>query len=84
MGHFALVDDSSIVREVIVVANAAMDDLPFPESEPVGQAMLAQSGFQGLYLQCSYNANFRGAYPGRGWSYDPVSDVFVPPQVVES
>lgn len=81
MGHFALVDDQSIVREVIVVANAAMDDLPFPESEPIGQAMLADSGFVGTYLQCSYNGNFRGCYPGSGYTYDSDNDVFVPPGV---
>lgn len=79
MGHFAKIDDSNIVREVIVVANAAMDDLSFPDSEPVGQAMLAESGFIGTFLQCSYNASFRGCYPGQGYSYDPVNDVFVPP-----
>lgn len=79
MAHFAEVDDQDIVRSVIVVANAAIDDQPFPASEPLGQAMLAESGFTGRYLQCSYNGNFRGAYPGMGWSYDPVADVFVPP-----
>ena len=79
MGHFTRVDDENIVREVIVVANAAMDDLPFPDSEPVGQAMLAESGFVGTYLQCSYNGNFRGCYPGSGFTYDPTADVFVPP-----
>ena len=83
MGHFALVDDQNIVRQVIVVANAAMDDLPFPDSEPVGQAMLAESGFTGTYLQCSYNASFRGCYPGTGYTYDPILDVFVPPPAPE-
>lgn len=79
MGHFARIDDENIVRQVIVVANAAMDDQPFPESEPLGQAMLADSGFTGTFLQCSYNASFRGCYPGSGYTYDPVADVFVPP-----
>lgn len=79
MGHFARIDESSIVREVIVVANAAMDDQPFPASEPLGQAMLTESGFDGTFLQCSYNGNFRGCYPGIGYSYDPVNDIFVPP-----
>lgn len=83
MGHFALVDDGNIVREVIVVANAAINDLPFPDSEPVGQAMLADSGFTGTYLQCSYNGNFRGCYPGQGYTYDPILDVFVPPTQIE-
>lgn len=79
MGHFARIDDANIVREVISVANAAMDDKPFPESEPIGQAMLAESGFTGTWLQCSYNANFRACYPGTGYTYDQTLDVFVPP-----
>jgi hypothetical protein len=79
MGHFARIDDANIVREVLAVANAAMENLPFPDSEPIGQAMLAESGFVGTYLQCSYNAKFRGCYPGTGYTYDPVLDVFVPP-----
>lgn len=79
MGHFARIDDQNIVREVIVVANAAMDNQAFAESEPLGQAMLAESGFTGTWLQCSYNASFRGCYPGSGYTYDPVADVFLPP-----
>jgi len=79
MGHFALIDSANIVREVIAVANAAMDDLPFPESELIGQAMLAESGFTGIWLQCSYNGNFRGCYPGSGYTYDQALDVFLPP-----
>jgi hypothetical protein len=78
MGHFARIEDN-MVREVIVVANAAMNDKPFPDSEPIGQDMLAESGFVGLYLQCSYNSSFRGCYPGIGYTYDPALDVFVPP-----
>ena len=83
MGHFARIDQDNIVRDVIAVANAAMDDQPFPESEPIGQAMLADSGFTGTWLQCSYNASFRGAYPGMGWSYDPNLDEFIPPPAPE-
>jgi len=79
MGHFALIDDQNMVRQVIVVANAAMEDQPFPESEPIGQAMLVESGFTGTWLQCSYNASFRGCYPGSGYTYDPALDVFLPP-----
>lgn len=83
MAHFAQVDDQNIVRQVIVVANAAIEDAPFPDSEPLGQAMLAESGFTGTYLQCSYNASFRGCYPGTGYTYDPILDVFVPPPAPE-
>lgn len=82
MAHFARIEDG-IVREVIVVNNDAIDGGSFPDSEPLGQAMLAESGFQGTYLQCSYNGNFRGAYPGQGWSYDPDLDEFTPPSTPE-
>jgi hypothetical protein len=78
MAHFARIE-GNIVQEVIVVANAAIDGGVFPDSEPVGQAMLAESGFTGTYLQCSYSGSFRGAYPGIGWTYDPDNDVFVEP-----
>ena len=80
MGHFALVDDG-IVRNVITIANAALDDLQFPESEPVGQEFIATlpdlAAQAGTWWQCSYNANFRGCYPGMGFTFDGVN--FIPP-----
>lgn len=73
MAHYALVDDG-IVRNVITVANAAIDNLPFPESEPVGQAFIATlpdlAAQAGVWWQCSYNSNFRGIYPGMGYTFD--------------
>ena len=83
MAHFALVNEG-FVMNVITVANAAIDDLPFPESEPVGVAFIATlpdlAAQAGEWLECSYNANFRGVYPGMGFTYDPVLDVFVAPE----
>jgi hypothetical protein len=63
MAHFAKVA-SNIVEQVIVVLNSDCDDLPFPESEPVGQAFIASLGIEGTWLQTSYNGNFRGKYAG--------------------
>ena len=42
----------------------------FPESEPLGQAVLAESGFDGKWLQTSYNGKFRGKYAGIGDTFD--------------
>lgn len=81
MAHFARIDDTDTVCQVLAVSNAALDDLPYPESEPVGQALLAESGFAGTYLQCSYSASFRGMYPADGFRYDRQNDVFVPPGI---
>ena len=84
MGHFALVD-SGIVRNVICVANAVMDDLPFPESEPLGQAFIATlpdlAAQSGEWMQCSYNGNFRGVYPGMGFGFNGTE--FIPPAIEE-
>lgn len=78
MAHFALIEDN-VVQEVVVVSNAAIDDLPFPDSEPVGQAFLAECNLPGTFVQCSYNSSFRGTYPSPGWTYDPVQDIFIAP-----
>ena len=79
MQYFCRVDNRNIVHEVIVVTDEAVHNELFPESEPLGQAMLAESGFMGTWLQCSLDGNFRGCYPGSGYTYDPIADVFVPP-----
>lgn len=80
MAHFARIQDG-IVREVIVISNNAINGGTFPESEPLGQAMLAESGFEGLWLQCSYSGSFRSAYPGQGWTYDDQADAFIAPVI---
>jgi hypothetical protein len=56
--------------EVIVISNADIDDLPFPESEPVGQTFIAALGLNGDWLQTSYNGNFRGIYAGPGYTFN--------------
>lgn len=79
MAHFARVQDG-IVRQVIVVNNEAIEGGAFPASEPLGQALLAESGITGHWLQCSFSGSFRGTYPGPGSLYDADADEFVPPQ----
>lgn len=71
MAYFAQLDENNNVLEVISVNNETIDYLPFPESEPVGQEFIASLGITGVWLQTSYNANFRGVYAGIGYIYDP-------------
>jgi hypothetical protein len=83
MAHFAQIS-SNIVQEVIVVSNSDCDDLPFPDSEPIGQEYIASLGIAGQWLQTSYNGNFRGCYAGIGYSFDASIGKygeFVPPQL---
>ena len=78
MAHFAKMNGNQ-VEQVIVVSNDDVDNLPFPQSEPVGQAFIASIGLDGVWLETSYNNNFRGIYAGVGFTYDAVLDVFVAP-----
>lgn len=79
MAHFAKLDENNVVLEVIVVNNEALQNLPFPESEPIG-VEFCQSlfGANTVWKQTSYNGNFRGRYAGISDVYDPVKDEFMP------
>jgi hypothetical protein len=70
MAHFAQMTNG-LVSDVIVVSNDDCDNLPFPESEPVGQAFIASLGIEGEWLQTSYNGNFRGLYAGIDYTFNP-------------
>ncbi len=80
MAHFAKIDENNVVTEVIVINNDVVQNLPFPESEPIG-VEFCQSlfGVNTVWKQTSYNGNFRGRYAGINYTYDPVIDEFIPP-----
>jgi hypothetical protein len=78
MAHFAELDESNIVTQVIVVHNNELLDNGV-ESEAKGIAF-CQSLFGGNWIQTSYNDNVRGVYAGIGYSYNSDEDIFVSPQ----
>lgn len=81
MAHFAKLDDNNIVLDVNVVNNNDINNLPFPESEPIGVAFLTQwSGGYSNWKQTSYNNNFRKRYAGVGYTYDAALDAFITPK----
>ena len=55
--------------------------LDFPDTEPLGQKVLAESGFEGEWIQTSYNAKFRGKYAGIGDLWDGTN--FTTPTTIE-
>lgn len=69
MANFAEISNGQVQR-VIVIANEDCGNLPFPESEPVGQAFIASLGIPGEWLQTSYNNSFRGVFAGIDYIYD--------------
>ena len=93
MAHFASLDANNIVTYVCVVDNANCDNLPFPDSEPIGQEYLASLGLEGRWIETSYNTYIdvdgksqhrfggtpvRGCYATLDATYNEASDVFIP------
>ena len=66
MAHFAKLDNNNIVENVIVA------EKDFINSGAVGDEF--------LWIQTSYNGNFRGKCAGIGDTWDKVNEVFISPQ----
>ena len=81
MAHFAELDATNTVTQVIVVHNNELLDNGV-ESEAKGIAF-CQSLFGGNWVQTSYNGNIRKNFAGIGYTYDSVRDAFIPPKPEE-
>lgn len=85
MAHFAQLDEANIVTQVIVVNNETIENLPFPESEPIGISFCQSLfGSNTKWKQTSYNASFRKNYAGIGFTYDGTHDAFIAPKPFNS
>jgi hypothetical protein len=79
MASFVKLDENNIVVDGLAVHNDVVNNLPFPESEPLGVEFLTNLLGAFDWKQTSYNANFRKNYAGIGYTYDSSLDEFVPP-----
>ena len=87
MAHFARVNDNNRVENIIVINNDVVGEpeLAFPETESVGQTFIKEVlGFDGTWLQTSYNNSFRKNFASSNGFYDPESDIFISPQPFDS
>jgi len=66
VSHFAKIDNNNIVTDVIVA------EQDFINSGVVGDSF--------LWIQTSYNKNFRKNFAGIGYTYDKTRDAFIPPK----
>lgn len=81
MAHFAKINEqTNEVEQVIVISNEDCNNLPFPDSEPIGQQFIQNLGLSGVWKQTSYNNNFRKQYAGLGYTYNTENDVFISPK----
>jgi hypothetical protein len=81
MAHFAKLDENNIVIDVNVLNNEIINNLPFPESEPLGVQFLTEwsNGYTN-WKQTSFNNNFRANFASIGYVYDATNNVFIAPQ----
>ena len=79
MAHFAQINESNIVVNVVVFSNSDLKDNTGEEREWIGS--LALSRFMGgTWIQTSYNGNFRKKYAAVGDTYDAELDAFISPK----
>ena len=80
MAHFAQLDENNIVLQVIVVSNEMLLDENGQENESVGIAFCKSLfGDNTIWVQTSYNNNFRKRYAAIGYSYDLQRNAFIAP-----
>jgi hypothetical protein len=73
MAHYAFLDDSNIVTEVIV----GVDETELIEGQ---EPETWYAEFKGQRcLRTSYNGKIRYNYAGIGFTYDPIDDAFIAP-----
>jgi|TARA_R100000149_G_C5872163_1_gene136048 hypothetical protein len=83
MAHFAELNSANEVLRVTVVENKDTADVNGVEKEHIGQAHL-EKVLGGTWKQTSYNANIRGNYAGKGYTYFVDQDLFMPPKPYNS
>ena len=77
MAHYAFLDDSNIVTEVIT----GIDETELIEGL---DTETWYANFRGqTCVRTSYNANIRYNYAGVGFTYDPIDDAFIAPAPCE-
>lgn len=76
MAHFAKLNESNIVEQVIVVNNEVLEDENGYEIESLG-AEFCSDLFGGRWIQTSYNSNYRNVFAGVGMLYDEVKNEFI-------
>ena len=84
MAHFAKINFNNIITQVNVINNSVITDENGNEQEQLGIDFLEQQTGYPNWIQCSYNKNFRGNYPSKGFIWDSENEIFWPPQPYKS
>jgi len=79
MAHFAEINSSNVVQRCIVISN---EDVVANGGEYTADVEAwVKTKFGGhAWLQCSYNKNQRGEFPGKSWHWSPTKSKFYEPR----
>jgi len=80
MAHFAKLDNNNIVQQVIVINNNILLENNVENEQKGIKYCKYLFGQETIWVQTSYNNNFRKNYAGIGYQYDPNRDAFIPPK----
>ena len=72
MAHFAEIDTKNRVLRVLVV--------PDEQEHRGSQYLSTDLRLGGDWIQCSYNNKIKKQFPGVGYVYDEINDVFITPR----
>lgn len=75
MAHYAIIN-KNVVSQVIVIDNITLLNTSGQEDEYIGNRFVSSIMGEGIYIQASYNAKFRGKFPSAGDLYDEDRDMF--------
>jgi hypothetical protein len=82
--YYAHINPTLTVDQVVVVSDEAVNNLPFPDSEPLGQGFLnALYANSDLWLETSITGEYRGKYAAIGDTYDAALNEFISPPAPE-
>jgi hypothetical protein len=77
MAHFAKLDETNTVIDVVVVNNSVILNEHGAEEEQLGRDFLTSLFPDTRWVQTSYSNSFRKQYAEVGSTYDPINDIFV-------
>jgi hypothetical protein len=83
MAHFAELDENNIVLRVVVVGDNELVDENGRENEKMGIEFCRKIFGGGIWVQTSFNNNFRKRFAHIGGTYDGHNDVFIPKRPAE-
>jgi len=82
MAHFAEINSSNVVQRCIVISDEDVAANGGEYSTTVEAWVKTKFGGH-AWLQCSYNKNQRGEFPGAGWNWSPTKEKFYPKRPID-